>query len=93
MEVWRVVVSGRVQGVYYRQSTQLKAQSLGLVGWVKNQLDGTVLVQIEGQTQWLKQMLIWLKQGPPKAEVDCVRVISKKSCTKRGSAFTILYES
>ena len=64
-----VVVTGIVQGVFYRASTLEKAQSLSLTGWVKNLPDGSVEVTAEGSRYALEEFLAWCAQGPPTAEV------------------------
>lgn len=64
------VVSGRVQGVFYRASTQEQALSLGLKGWVKNMGDGQVELKACGSAQHIKQLQDWLWQGPPNAQVN-----------------------
>lgn len=63
------IVKGRVQGVYYRASTQSIANELGLVGWVCNMSDGNVMLQAEGLAKQLKELESWLKQGPANAQV------------------------
>lgn len=65
-------VQGRVQGVYYRRSTQQQATALGLTGWVRNLADGRVELVATGSEEQLKQLETWLWQGPPKAEVTAV---------------------
>lgn len=70
----RVVVSGRVQGVFYRQTTKDKARSLGLVGWVRNQSDGTVAMEASGPRERILQLIEWCHKGPPSARVDKVQV-------------------
>ena len=65
-------IHGRVQGVYYRASTKLKAQNLGLVGWVKNSMDGTVESHAEGSIKKLESFIDWCHQGPPEAAVSLV---------------------
>ena len=67
-------VRGVVQGVYFRQSTQREAVRLGLVGTVRNQPDGTVLVVAEGDAEALAQLLRWLRRGPERAAVERVDV-------------------
>jgi acylphosphatase len=67
-----VTVQGRVQGVYFRQSTRTTAQRLYLTGWVCNEPDGTVTVAAEGPETALEQLLTFLRQGPPGARVDHV---------------------
>lgn len=71
-----IIVTGKVQGVFYRQSTKEKAVELGLSGIVKNQPDGSVFIQASGPSQALNQFIAWCKQGPPRAEVISVQVES-----------------
>ena len=65
-----IVVSGRVQGVWYRASTRSQAQSLGLVGTVWNRADGRVEIVAEGLEGALRQLLVWCDVGPSGARVD-----------------------
>lgn len=65
-------VAGRVQGVYYRASTQEQAQALGLRGWVRNLPDGRVELRAQGSRARLEALLEWLRRGPPAARVDSV---------------------
>lgn len=70
-------ISGRVQGVWFRASTQKEAQKLGVTGWVRNLPDGRVEVMACGTADQLEQLKMWLRQGPEKAEVtafDCEEV-------------------
>jgi acylphosphatase len=69
----RCLVSGRVQGVFYRASTQRKAEALGLTGWVRNLPDGRVEVLASGPEDALKELRDWLWQGPPHAAVTGVQ--------------------
>ncbi|MEQ9426114.1 MAG: acylphosphatase [Cyclobacteriaceae bacterium] len=73
-----VRVTGRVQGVFYRASTKTKAQTLGLKGWVKNEQDGSVKMQIEGDEDKINQMIDWCHQGPSQASVDKVEVVDEE---------------
>lgn len=66
----QIVVSGLVQGVWYRASTRSQAQSLGLVGAVWNRLDGRVEIIAEGLEGALQQLLVWCADGPRGARVD-----------------------
>lgn len=66
----RIKVIGKVQGVFYRKSTQKKAKELGLVGWVKNDEDGSVLAEIEGNSEDVQTLEAWMKKGPDDAIVD-----------------------
>ena len=70
----RYVISGLVQGVFYRASTQEQAQSLGLKGWVKNLRDGCVEAVACGDAQQLERFESWLHQGPPMAQVDNIEI-------------------
>lgn len=68
----KYTISGRVQGVFYRQSTQEQATQLGLVGWVQNLSNGDVMVWAKGQIEALNQLEQWLKIGPARASVSAV---------------------
>lgn len=68
-----VFVSGRVQGVFFRDHTRRWAASLGLAGWVKNLRDGRVEVVAEGEREKLDDLIARLRQGPPTAEVTDVK--------------------
>jgi acylphosphatase len=70
----QVRVTGRVQGVFYRQSTVEMAQGLGLCGWVRNLPDGSVEARFEGERHLVEQAVAWCRQGPPRAAVDEVVV-------------------
>lgn len=70
----QVLVSGRVQGVFFRDHTRRWAGSLGLTGWVRNLPDGRVEVLAEGEKDRLDDLLGRLKQGPPMAEVADLEV-------------------
>ena len=67
-------ITGKVQGVYYRQTTLEQAQTLGLDGWVKNLADGRVEVLFEGPQRAVTELAEWLKQGPVDARVDVVEL-------------------
>jgi acylphosphatase len=69
----RCLISGRVQGVFYRASAQRKAEALGLAGWVRNLPDGRVEVLASGSEDALKELQGWLWQGPPHAAVTGVQ--------------------
>lgn len=68
------LVSGRVQGVFYRAATQEKARGLGLTGWVRNRPDGGVELVACGTETELDALERWLWQGPPAARVESVVV-------------------
>lgn len=73
MQTIRVQVSGRVQGVCFRESTRLQGMELGLRGWVRNRLDGSVEAVIQGDEAAVGQMLAWLRHGPQFARVDSLK--------------------
>lgn len=70
----QVLVSGRVQGVFFRAHTRDEARALGLKGWVRNLPDGRVAAVFEGERTKIDRMLAWCHQGPPYAAVDEVLV-------------------
>ena len=70
-----IFVSGRVQGVFFRDHTQRWASSLGLTGWVRNLYDSRVEVVAEGEGDKIKELIANLRQGPPMADVTNVEVI------------------
>ena len=72
MERARVRISGRVQGVFFRDSARKEAEGLGLTGWVKNLPDGRVEALFEGPSRGVRQMIEWCKEGPPQASVEGV---------------------
>lgn len=67
-------ITGRVQGVFYRQSTMETANRLDLKGWAKNCLDGSVEAVFEGDKAAIDQAIAWCHQGPPAARVEDVDV-------------------
>jgi len=67
-----VYVSGRVQGVFFRDATRQKAEELGLSGWVRNLSDGRVEALFEGPSDTVRQAVQWCEGGTPEASVDNV---------------------
>lgn len=65
-------ITGRVQGVFFRHSAQQNAQQLGLKGVARNEVDGTLTIEVEGDEKNIDQFLVWCKHGPPKALVQNV---------------------
>ncbi|WP_372874186.1 acylphosphatase [Pseudomonas sp.] len=65
-------VSGRVQGVFFRQATAEQAERLDVDGWVRNLGDGRVEVLLEGKDSAVRELAAWLEQGPPKAKVTAL---------------------
>ncbi len=70
----RIVISGRVQGVFFRASACEQATLLGITGWVRNRPDGKVEILAEGETKQLEEFISWCQQGPPRARVTRVEV-------------------
>jgi acylphosphatase len=85
-----VLISGRVQGVWYRASTRDKAEQLGLTGWVKNTFGGNVEAVFEGEKSAIKEMIAWCHKGPTLANVTDVKVDYEKS-TSEFEGFDIIY--
>lgn len=69
----RLIVTGKVQGVYFRQSTQDVARALYLSGFVMNLKDGTVLIEAQGDEEMIEALLSWCHKGPRFAKVVSVQ--------------------
>ena len=72
-----LTITGKVQGVFFRDSTKKKAKELGLKGYVKNLPNGSVYTELEGTQDKIKDMIIWCNKGPETAIVKNVEI--KKS--------------
>ena len=70
----RAIVTGRVQGVAFRASTVGQARGLGLTGWVRNLMDGSVELEAQGDAAAVARLLAWCEHGPPAARVTGVVV-------------------
>lgn len=68
-----LIIEGRVQGVWFRESTRREAASLKLTGWVRNRRDGTVEAVVEGPAPAVERLVSWCRKGPPAARVTGVR--------------------
>jgi acylphosphatase len=73
----RVVVSGRVQGVFFRDTVRNAAEREGVAGWVRNTSDGTVEAVLEGDAAAVERVIALSREGPPGAEVDAVEVFDE----------------
>jgi acylphosphatase len=70
----RVIVHGRVQGVFFRDSTRERAQAHGVAGWARNVPDGSVEAVLEGRPEGVERVVRFLQTGPPHADVEGVEV-------------------
>lgn len=85
-----VIISGKVQGVFFRAETRRAALAKGVNGWVKNQPDGTVEAVFEGPEEAVVSMLEWCKKGSPGSRVKDIDV-SWDADQKAFSGFDITY--
>jgi len=67
-------ITGRVQGVGYRDALCAQAATLGVTGWVRNRRDGSVEALVQGEAERVEQMIAWARRGPPAARVVEVRI-------------------
>jgi len=70
----RVKVTGRVQGVFFRDTCRERARAEQLGGWVRNSSDGGVEAEFEGAAAAVDRLVAWCRKGPPRAKVDNVEV-------------------
>ncbi len=83
----RVVVSGRVQGVFFRDATRERALAGGVDGWIRNRADGTVEAVLEGPQEAVERLLGFCRTGPATSRVDRVEVEEQEPQGLRG--FTV----
>ena len=88
-ESYRFVVAGRVQGVGFRQAARMRAEQLGLRGWVRNRVDGSVEGVASGEVPALQRFKDWLLHGPPLAQVDTLQWTA--TTTERQPGFVVLH--
>ncbi|MBQ0734726.1 acylphosphatase [Aquimarina celericrescens] len=86
---YNITVKGKVQGVWYRKSTQDKARELGITGFVKNLSNSDVYIEAEGSQNQLQSLIKWCAIGPEFANVD--DVIFEESQVKAYQDFEILH--
>lgn len=70
----RLVIHGRVQGVFFRDSMRREAQAIGVAGWVRNRNDGTVEAVVQGEAAAVDTLVQWAHRGPPNARVERVDI-------------------
>lgn len=74
MKTLRLVIHGRVQGVFFRDSMRGEAQRLGIAGWVRNRNDGTVEAAVQGKSAAVDAIVQWAHRGPQHARVERVDI-------------------
>lgn len=79
-----VIVSGRVQGVFYRDSLRRRADELGVSGWVRNTEDGRVEAVFEGAAAAVKTAVDYAREGPPFARVSDIELVEEPATGKHG---------
>jgi acylphosphatase len=70
----RLVARGRVQGVWFRESMRREAERLGVTGWIRNRLDGSVEAVVQGSPGAVDQIIAWARRGPEAADVESLEV-------------------
>jgi acylphosphatase len=79
----RLVITGRVQGVWYRDSCKKRARVESVGGWVRNRIDGAVEAEFEGPEPAVARMIAWCREGPRRARVENVAVEELKPTGER----------
>ena len=87
MPARRLVISGRVQGVFYRAWTETNARALGLTGWVRNRADGSVEILAQGSEEAIDALVRRCWEGPSRAQVDKINVSNTEE--EPATAFTV----
>lgn len=90
MKALHLMIHGRVQGVWFRASTQEVAGKMKIKGWVRNTPDGAVELHIQGNDAAVDEMLAWCRQGPPGALVDSID-FTEVEPAEEFKAFSIRY--
>lgn len=88
----RLIIEGRVQGVFFRSATSEKADALGVTGWVMNRPDGKVEVVAEGDRDAVEQLAQWCHHGPPGARVTNVKIIDEP-CKDEFQSFDVRFSA
>ena len=74
IEAVHIIICGKVQGVWFRAGSKEKADELGIFGWVKNKLEGTVEIYAEGEKSQLENFIAWCHKGTPAANVTSLEI-------------------
>jgi acylphosphatase len=74
----RVIVRGRVQGVFFRDSLRRRAEARGVAGWVRNRPDGAVEAVLEGPEEAVEAVIRFARAGPPRASVEDVQITAEE---------------
>ena len=74
MKTQHLLIQGRVQGVWFRESMRREAERLGVTGWVRNTPDGAVEAVVQGPAEAVDALISWAHAGPPQARVDRVEI-------------------
>jgi acylphosphatase len=80
----RVLVAGRVQGVWFRESCRDRAQAAGVAGSVRNLADGRVEVVLEGPPAAVDEVVAWCRRGPRRARVDGIEIVDEAPVGEQG---------
>ena len=84
IEATDIVVTGRVQGVFYRAGMREQAERLEVAGWVRNEPDGSVRAHLEGAPAAVSELLEWCASGTPAAQVEDVSTQPAEVTEARG---------
>jgi acylphosphatase len=82
----RLVIHGRVQGVFFRDTLRRRAEAAGVAGWARNTWDGTVEVVLEGEEDTVARLIAFAREGPEGARVERVEVFEEETEGLRGFA-------
>jgi len=86
----RIFVSGKVQGVFFRQALKVMAKKNNVTGWVKNLPDGRVEAVLEGELEDVGRLIEWSHGGPANARVEDVEIVNEKF-SGEFTQFDVLY--